>query len=424
MRKRWRYATGLHADQSGASLVLALLIAFILLTLATTIVHFSSTNLITAQKQNQQSSAYYIAEAGLEHAVQEINRQLQGGSFDPGQLNLALTDVSFENGSYTVRVEEIKNEYGELTGYHIFATGRFADATRTIRALARQPVGHPTPLDFALFAEEDLSVQTLTLLGHTITVNGDVHANGIVNIRHNGLLPPPPDIDGIVSSTDLSQIHVAGLDPSQKRVRPHMSLPSFDFDAARKMAQKEGIYHQGDVTAISLLGLSPTDKIIFIDGDLTLTGLDLLGLSLEDRTIVVNGTITGLLEVGGVDLVNTRLNLIAKEDILFVGLVTGLQINGILFAQGIDSTTHQPDPDLGHILTDGHVEVVGYAGARNIGMGNGLITGLLSDILSLITGKMAFDYDPQVFETFPSHVGFKQNHIDIVNVIEVKEIHP
>ncbi len=424
MKRRWMYVKKQWSDQSGSSLVMVLLISFILLSLTTVIVHFSNTNLISAQKQHQQSSAFFIAEAGVEHAVQEMNRHLQEGTLNLDLINQELTDFPFEGGSYTVTIEENRNDYGEPTGFTIRSTGTYQNERKTVEALAVQPLGLPESLDFALYAENDLSVQTLTLLGHTISVQGNIHGNDLVSLKHIGLFPPPPAVDGMVSSTDLSHIQISGLDPSQKIVRPFLSLPEFDFNLARKMAKKEGIYYRGNVLGISLLGLSPTDKIIFIDGDLTLTGLDLLGISLSDRTIVVNGTITGLLEVGGGDLVNTRLNLIAKEDIHFLGLVTGLQINGILFAQGRNQTTHQSDPALGNIETEGHVEVTGYTGARNIEMGNGLVTGLLSDLLSLITGKMNFEYDPAVFDSFPSHVGFKLNRIEVVNVIEVKETTP
>ena len=156
-----------------------------------------------------------------------------------------------------------------------------------------------------------------------------------------------------------------------------MSTPLFDFDRARELAKSTGIYVNHNVTDISLLGISPTNKIIFIDGNLSITGLDLLGISLQDRTIVVNGNFTGSLEVGGLSFCTTNLNIIAKQNITFTGAVTGLQVNGILFANGLNKLTNLPDATSGNISVQGHCAVNGYMGANKVILGSGLLSSLL-----------------------------------------------
>lgn len=111
----------------------------------------------------------------------------------------------------------------------------------------------------------------------------------------------------------------------------------------------------------------------------------------------MTGTISGFLELGGNELVNTKLNLIAKENINFLGAVTGLQVNGVLYAQG-------------NITTEGHLEVDGYIGANNIDCG----AGILSNLLGLLTGEMNFTYDPSVFTSLPSGIGFKKMYVEVV----------
>src|SRR5690606_14225675 len=133
----------------------------------------------------------------------------------------------------------------------------------------------PHALRFAVYAERNLSLRTLSgLLGlgllntHPIKVDGDVHANGSLRIRHDYLLikPPPPTVTGYASSTAIGNIAVDGLDAGRKKVTPFIPKPAFDFDAARKIAKAEGVYIPHSVLDISLLGLAPKDKLIFIEG--------------------------------------------------------------------------------------------------------------------------------------------------------------
>lgn len=429
-------------DQRGASLLLTLMVVLLLFFLATISVHFSNTDMLSSQKQMKQSSAYYIAEAGIERAIVEINRYLQEGR-SPTELH--LQEIPFHGGHYSIQIKEKSNQYGERTGFIVISTGHFEGESKMLEAYLRQPIwpeeeGIPSALQFAIYAEESIKIRTLSgLLGlgiidfHPIRVRGDVHANQRVRLTHDGLpliyelikllgLNTYPDVRDTVSSTKLSHIQVDGLGQGQKKTYPHIPMPEFDFDLARQKAKEEGRYIPHDVLSISLLGLTTTDKIIFIDGDLVLLGLDLLGLSLMDRTIVVNGKITGLVSAGGdellgLDLIDTQLNLIAKESILFTGAVTGLQINGLLFAQGNNKRTNQPEPSLGKISVAGHLEVEGYVGGRNIDVGSGI----LSNLLGILTGSMKFTYHPEVFSRFPSGVGFKQNYVQLVEQREIMD---
>lgn len=402
------------SNQNGASLVFVLMTSFLLITLATIVVHFSNTDIRSALKQDHQINAYYIAEAGLEDAIYQINGKLKNNQAVP--TSIPTTD--FKGGTYEVTITKKINEHGEDIGYAVSSTGIFKDEKKLVNSWVRQPIcpesggDCPDAMKFAIYGNKDVTVQTVSgILGlgflstHEIKVNGNVHGNDLVKLKHFGLLTTNPEVSGKVSSTSISNIRVAGLSSNKKAELQTVPMPMFDFDYARKKAQAEGRYIPHGVLNISLLGLSTTDKVIFIDGDLVIAGVDLLGLSLTNRTIVVNGSVTGLLEVGGLEFIPTNLNIIAKDDINFLGLVTGLRINGILFSQET-------------IRTAGHVEVNGYLGAKEIKLGTGLVTGLLDSILSIINGDMKFTYNHDVFEGLPSGIGFKKN---VVEVIEQKE---
>lgn len=404
-------------NESGQSLVMALIVISVLMIAVVSVSLFARTDLQSSQKQINQTSAYYIAEAGLQRAVQDTNTSL-GNKQPPTSY---FSDSNFNGGSYEVTLTPKTNEHGENIGYDILSIGTYKNETKKISTWVRPRLTRTlSPLDYAIYAEKDMSIRTLSgLLGigilgtHKINVNGKVHGNGIVKIKHDGILTGSPTITETVSSTDINNFQVQGLANSKKVVTPTIPMPSFDFDRAREQAKKEGLYIPNSVGDISLLGIAPNHKIIFIDGDLSLLGLDLLGISLANRTFVVNGSFTGLLEVGGINLADIKLNIIAKENINFLGAITGLQVNGILFAQGNNRNTNQPDPSLGTISVSGHCKVSGYTGARNINMG----AGLLSSILGLVTGKMEFTHNPNVFAEghLPSGLGFEDNVVEIVS---------
>lgn len=379
-------------NQTGSSLVLALIVTFMLITLVTIVVHFSNTELKSAQKQERQTSAYYIAEAGVERAIYEINQSLQNDGVPPPQLS----DSNFKGGAYEVTITPKTNgpDYNENIGYTIESIGTYEQEEEKISKWVRQPIGppnptpdgeKPSPFNFAVYAYENAKISSLL---NGIKVDGDIHANDNVMLSGN------TDVTNgsSVSSTYLNNINVNGA--IEKTTYEPIPQPQFDFDYAREQAKKNGFYISLKNNAnISLLGLAPTDKVIFIDGNLTQIGLDLLGIALQDRTIIVNGNFTGALELGG----NSKLNLIVSKDINFLGLITGLQVNGILYAQG-------------DIKTDGYIKVDGYMGAKNIDCGSGLLSGLLG----LITGDMKFTYDSSVFNSLPSGIGFKKMYVEVV----------
>jgi len=402
-------------NESGQSLIMALIIISVFSLAVVTVVLFTRTDLQSSQKQIRAGSAYYIAEGGLQRAIFEVETSLLNEQTPPAYIS----DPNFNGGAFEVTITPKINDKGESVGYTLVSTGTYKNETKKISAWVREPLGYNVPpLNFAIYSQENISIKTLSALLnlHSIKVNGNVHGNGVVVMTNTGLLSSDPVINGIVSSTSLSNIQVQGLSSSKKQVRSFITMPVFDFDRAREVAKREGVYVNGDVANLSLLGLGANHKVVFIDGNCSLTGLDLLGISLSNRTIVVNGSFSGSLSVGGSTLVNTNLNIIAKENIEFLGAITGLQVNGILFAQGFNRYTNLPDPSLGNISVAGHLEVNGFLGGNNITVGAGLLSGLLG----LVTGDMQFTYNANYLANLPKGIGFKTLHVEIVEQKEVQ----
>jgi hypothetical protein len=394
-------------NQTGSSLVFALIVSFMLITFVTVAVHFSNTELKSASKQEKQISAYYIAEAGIERAIQEINQSLEKNEEPDEQFE----DPNFEGGSYITKVTANPSPYYGVADYTITSTGTYNQEKKTITQVVDRPLWSgndpdpDSPFNYAIYADDTVNIWGLSSLLHPIKVIGDVHADNAVGIRNVLDLFKKPTITGIVSTKTGSNINVPGLEDEKKKKEENITHPTFDFDKAAAKAKENGIYIPHWMIGISLLGLSPGNKVIFVDGDCTLIGLDLLGLSFMDLTLVVNGSFTTGVSLGTdndedklFDFANSKLNIIAKDGIFFGGLLSGMQVNGILYSQQ------------GDITVLGHLEVDGYMGANKITVGSEL----LGDLTSLLSGSgsMRFEYNPEVFKSLPSGIGFEESFVN------------
>ncbi|MGO4890568.1 hypothetical protein ACJ2A9_22720 [Anaerobacillus sp. MEB173] len=433
------------SNESGSSLVFAMLVSFLLITSAAIVVHFSNTELLSAKKQDYQTSAFYIAEAGLERAINEINKKLP---LEQNPEDVHYNNVFFQDGTYNVIVQERKNAHNELVGWDIESTGKYEGETEVINAFVKQPIiqqPYSSDFNFALFGNEKVMVQTFSAsvlfvvnITHKIQLTGDAHGNDRITFRHNVLdiLGSTPRVNlnnyngkiSKVSSSNRSNIEVTRWNPINEPNRfpqyERILLPRFDFDHARKMAKKHGVYRDRSVTNVNLLeiinliNLMPNSELIFIEGDLNLIGVGSTLLSdllrnFDNKTIIVNGTVTGL------DLLSSKnLNIIAKGDIISAGiadiipdLTGGAPFRGLLFSEG-DITFHA------NLIVNGHVA------GRNVSVGASLSEGILRNVLGGLTqiingllrivgDDMHLKYDEDVFN-LPYSIGFKENYVEVV----------
>ena len=189
----------IKGNEQGQSLIFALTILSVLMITIVSVSLFARTDLQSAQKQMGQSSAYYIAEAGLERAVQDANNRLANFQTPAS----SYSDANFHGGSYQVTLAPRQNSSGEYVGYTIDSIGTYKNETIKLSAWAREPLGSDLDaLNFAIFGFSSVNIQSMSglLATHKIEVNGNVHGNGSVSISHTGILIPPPNptINGIV----------------------------------------------------------------------------------------------------------------------------------------------------------------------------------------------------------------------------------
>jgi hypothetical protein len=329
-------------NQKGA--VLAIVLAFVALMVMSTVylgnMMKQDVNLVQRVQLIEQAS--YVAEAGISHAF----AKLQKDGFD------ARADFtgSLDTGNYSVT-------YPETAGRHsIVSVGAARGVTRTI-SVEILPLT-ATALDFASGAGNNYSLYASAA---TVTINGDVHANNDVYLsawKNFSLLT----ISGNVSAKGIVKLGkkykipdgfdqnvvidgVSGESATVEEDARAITFPSFNYVRYREEADGSGDYYDTD-QVFSGVTLSPTNGIVFVDGDVTFEGTcDLYGGIVADN-VIVNGTLNQyksgernivVARVGDIGVLGrfyTEEALIfAAQDIVSLKKFADLEVSGIMLAK-------------------------------------------------------------------------------------------
>jgi hypothetical protein len=119
--------------KSGSALVLVLLVVLVSFIIGTGLLALGTQSRVMSSNQVQDMKARSAADAGLEHAVQQINNAVRAGKWSESVAPYAGNEAL----PYSDSVYSVKTAYDAIDGYTIVSVGTDRTRTRTINAKLR-----------------------------------------------------------------------------------------------------------------------------------------------------------------------------------------------------------------------------------------------------------------------------------------------
>lgn len=304
-------------DSQGMALVVVVFIVTILLTLTGASLLFSQMELKKTSNYKTGTSAFHVADAGIESAKAEVSSKSfdsvlagadgnKGSTSDNGILSLGAS-VAFNGGAYEVRVTD--NDDGDGDDWHdtdgkvyVTSTGKFAGSTRVVRVLVSR-----ANLNFNA-AITVIDEKCETHQGGSATVTGlDYTYNP--SQQNNPIRASGPDVHAIARSCTTieddikkpNQITGSGASPDITSDIGSLTLASIQSIRDDLISRADIVYHGSTTLNGGTLGTRDDPKITYVDDTLVLEGnVTGAGFLIVDKDFEVKGNFTfeGIILVG------------------------------------------------------------------------------------------------------------------------------
>jgi cytoskeletal protein CcmA (bactofilin family) len=262
--------------------ILIIVMGFIVLMIFTTVSlsFMMQQDVRLVERVKQQEQARLIAEAGINHALVKMNDEGYPSFPQSGYLSGSL-DI----GSYNV-------DLLQTGGRHlVVSTGTVSGVSEDVSVEVKDNT--PTALNYFSGAGANIKIKIHTNVNDG-SITGDIHANNDVflSAQNNANLT----VTGEVSATGIvqegtkhydsdnrdSDVIINGLADDQATVyegEDQITFPEFDYAAYRQAASDDGILYESDKD-FGTETLSPSNGIVYVDGDVIISG-----------TLTLNGTL-------------------------------------------------------------------------------------------------------------------------------------
>ncbi len=207
-------------NERGSMILITYFVMFLLLGVGSAFVLLSTYEGRIAERQRQETVAFYVAEAGIERALYDLRQDFVGAtnpSWADGDINgysigpntasyynIPYTSTSVNGGSYSVQLKNVAgNEH-----VWVKSTGTIKDSTHVIEVYVK--MFNLSPWNNAIFAGAGAS---------GTMVNGNVDIRGSVHILGTGLNPGDFAID-LGGTAELVGNNYASLDPALEALVP------------------------------------------------------------------------------------------------------------------------------------------------------------------------------------------------------------
>lgn len=220
-------------NKKGSILLISYLVIVVLLGLGAALMLMATQELRTAERQRIESTAFYIAEAGIERAIYDLRQDYLNDSSPAWDADIngyvvsqdtnnfyvfPYADTTFNGGSYTVWLKNVSN-----TEIWIRSQGNFGDETAMIQIYAKMT--NVSPWDNAIFAGKGYSGGL---------INGTVNIAGSVIILGEGLADGDYAID-LGGTAELVKNSYSGLDVALKAKIPALETINFNGETVETL---------------------------------------------------------------------------------------------------------------------------------------------------------------------------------------------
>jgi uncharacterized membrane protein/cytoskeletal protein CcmA (bactofilin family) len=336
-------------NQKGMALITTLIFIFVLVSFSVALLIMTSNDSKLSTLHRESTSAFYMAETGVDKALWYLNTPTgQGGNgidwrttsplIHPSstasehyEVTVVTTTPPSSGVAEVITVKSIGKVLGE---------GKYDKGTRIVEVTLEEGVApsEGAVYNYALmtFGEDS----DLTLNGHSITIEGDVHSNG--DLTGTGF--DPAYVDGDITISGDTNLVGDNVNPQEAQ-----SFPTIDWDYYEDHAAQ--VY---DTDTAYEIGNETLTGIHYFKGDVTIKN-DLLVVG----TIVVEGSITvsGNPDITLLADANISLVMVASGDITLSGTT---HVEGIIHTESIITLNGNINVDEGAILAeDGVVHGVG-----------------------------------------------------------------
>ncbi len=282
-------------SQSGIALILTILLMTMMLFLSLYLFDFSITEHKISQSQSNGTSAYYLAEAGIQEMIWRIKN-------DPNFKNNFETipnwTASFTrnqpfgagNGQYTVTITNSGLARGEIISTGSFGPSAEKTGNRVVRVSIFKPNGESAIGDNSSYGNHDITISN----SHVNFINGGIYANHDLNVKGTSIVNVEKNINTVHKFDKAwnSTVNVGGkinssnFPPAADPIR----MPAIDFDSKATSSYKNRatiIYSDQDFKKLleDNQTLILNDPIVYVEKDVELKGGQ-------------NLTINGLLVIG------------------------------------------------------------------------------------------------------------------------------
>ncbi|MFH1394949.1 MAG: hypothetical protein ABIH09_02195 [Candidatus Omnitrophota bacterium] len=297
------------------------------------------------QRVREKEQARFMAEAGINHALAKMRtdgfdaRANFTGTLDTGSYNVTFSEVG---------ARHVINSVGTVSGISETVLAEISDNT-------------PTALNYLTGAGNDIMINSLV---SNAMVSGDIHANNNVYLKASPWFSFLT-VNGDVSATGIvkegQKYNSGNMDKWDDNVaingaandtamvyenQDRITFPTFEYmnTVYKQAAQDSGDYYSSNVTFNSAT-LSPTNGIIYVDGNVNFLGNCILNGGIIAEDILVAGSLyqfksgdknvilakDGDIKISGVFSVNEAL-VFAAQDIKSIVAQAVLNVNGIILA--------------------------------------------------------------------------------------------